>query len=505
MADRPLLMASPSGIHRIRAHVGRRRFLYLSLVLHLLPLGTLGYLHHAADVRTESARRERLVETGMQLTVQARLEKRVQDMAQIKALLEQSTAGKPAPAPEPAAQPATGRRPPAALLKDARNLSRAIDTIERDIKADQLARELKIPKEKALERLAQQPKPEEAVPEPTTRDEAAARIAQLEARARKALEQRRQQLERQPQDAPVPAAPSSASRPATPLRPGPAGANGKGKQDTSIAQREQSGASRNGRAGAGGTGNGEGAGGAGLGDGTGNSGASRTTILNQIAAFANPDLPDRRTVEYTGLLADYYDHGIGRIPALDTKPMLKGAGRIIGAGGSYANRVYVNSWYLIGPFQGKHGGGLFSNGRFAPEDAVALDAVYRGKANRLLQWKYVNMATYPLIPADAAENAVYYGYTELMLDEEQDLVIWVGADDDAQLWINDKLAWKGGNVNKDWFFSEIYNTANTYVRDYNLTEDKRVAHFRKGRNRLLFKLSNGPTRLFFSLVLTKAP
>jgi hypothetical protein len=46
-------------------------------------------------------------------------------------------------------------------------------------------------------------------------------------------------------------------------------------------------------------------------------------------------------------------------------------------------------------------------------------------------------------------------------------------------------------------------TRNTYVRDYNLSEGKRTVHFRKGRNKLFFKLSNGPTRLFFSLVLTK--
>jgi hypothetical protein len=113
------------------------------------------------------------------------------------------------------------------------------------------------------------------------------------------------------------------------------------------------------------------------------------------------------------------------------------------------------------------------------------------------------MARYPLMPPVPAEDAVYYGYTELMLDREQDLAIWVAADDDARLWLNDRLVWEGGNVHKDWFFSEIYNTRNTYVRDYNLSEGKRVVHFRKGRNKLFFKLSNGPTRLFFSLVLTK--
>jgi hypothetical protein len=176
---------------------------------------------------------------------------------------------------------------------------------------------------------------------------------------------------------------------------------------------------------------------------------------------------------------------------------------MIGPGGTYANRVWVNRWYLIGPFDGRHGEGLFANYRHPPEQGVVLDAAYRGKGGRLVTWDYVDMARYPLIPPVPAEDAVYYGYTELMLDAEQDLTIWVGADDDAQLWLNDRLVWKGGNVDKDSFFGQIYETRNSYVRDYNLNEGRRVVHFRKGRNKLFFKLSNGPTRLFFSLVLTK--
>jgi hypothetical protein len=183
--------------------------------------------------------------------------------------------------------------------------------------------------------------------------------------------------------------------------------------------------------------------------------------------------------------------------------MVKGAGRIIGPGGTYANRVWINRWYVIGPFDGRHGAGLFANYRHPPEQGVVLDAAYRGKGGRLVTWDYVDMARYPLMPPVHAEDAVYYGYTELRMDAEQDLTIWVGADDDAQLWLNDRLVWAGGNVHKDWFFNQVYETRNTFVRDYNLSEGKRRVHFRKGRNKLFFKLSNGPTRIFFSLVLTK--
>lgn len=90
-----------------------------------------------------------------------------------------------------------------------------------------------------------------------------------------------------------------------------------------------------------------------------------------------------------------------------------------------------------------------------------------------------------------------------MVDRDEDLTAWIGADDDAQLWLNDRLVWAGGSIDKGWFFGRIYETSDDDVRNYNLSEGKRTVHFRKGRNKLFFKLSNGPTRLFFSLVLTK--
>ncbi|KQQ32942.1 hypothetical protein ASF61_12675 [Duganella sp. Leaf126] len=457
----------------VRAHVGRHRFLYLSLALHALPLAALGYFGYTGKLRVEAAQRERLVESGMQQTEQARLEKRVQAMAQIKSLLEQSTGGKH-PAPSDPRQhegqilPGAQQTGTNTLMAQARALSRTIETIEQDIKAEELAKLLQLSKEKAVARLAEMRKPAQPETEPTTRAEAAEKIAQLEAKARQVLAQRRQQLERRRDGIAVTAA-------ASPKRDHGRPAAAAAGQEAGVA-----------------------------GDG-GGGGAPAPTTLERIAAFTNPDLPDRQTTEYkAGGIFNYVDRGIGHIPAVDAQHTVNGTGRIIGAGGEYGNRIYVNAWYLIGPFQGKRLGELFSNYRYPPDDAVVLDAVYRGKGNRLLKWEYVNLATYPLIPSDEAENAVYYGYTEVMLDEERDMTIWVGADDDAQLWINDKLAWKGGNYRKQWFFDEIYETKNTYVADYNLSEGKRVVRFRKGRNQLLFKLSNGPTRLFFSLVLTSA-
>jgi hypothetical protein len=457
------------------AHMRRHPFLLLSVALHAVPLAVLVHLgsRHIEHARIE--RQQRQVEAGARLTAQARLDKRVHDMERIKSLLEQSAAAQPAPGKDEEVQFSAQPKAPDELLKQAKELSRKIDALERDAKAERLAKLLDIPKDKALEQIAKTPAPEEPpAPAPKDAADAAAQIEKLEAKARDVLEQRRKDLEQQQNGVQVAASEAGAAQRGAGKGQGNANAHGQG----------------NGKLGKG------------IGNGTA-SGAGRV-MLDRIAAFKNPDLPDRATKAYAGDgLRPFLDGGAGRVPDVDASTMVKGAGRIIGPGGTYANRVWVNRWYVIGPFDGRHGEGVFANYRHPPEQGVVLDAAYRGKGGRLVKWDYVDMARYPLMPPMQAEDAVYYGYTELMIDAEQDLTMWVGADDDAQLWLNDRLVWAGGNVLKDWFFNEVYETRNTFVRDYNLSEGRRTVHFRKGRNKLFFKLSNGPTRIFFSLVLTK--
>jgi len=463
-------------------HLRRHPFIYLSLLLHAVPLVALYHLGSQRIELVQRERQQRQVESGARLTAQARLEKRVHDMERIKSLLEQSTAAHPAAHSadnkEDEVQFSAQPKAPEQLLKQAKDLARKIDEIERDTKAEQLAKLLDIPKKKALKQVAEKAKAAEPpAAEPRTPAEAAAQIEQLEAKARVALEERRHQLEQQQNGVQVAGDAAGAAQRGT----GKGNGKGNGQGD--------------------GTGNGNGLSGQGLGNG--NTGGVGRTTLDRIAAFSNPDMPDRATQAYIGGAGTMFGGGVARIPTVDAASMVKGAGRMIGPGGTYANRVWVNRWYLIGPFDGRHGDGLFANYRHPPEQGVVLDAAYRGKGGRLVKWDYVDMARYPLEPPVHAEDAVYYGYTELMLDAEQDLTMWVGADDDAQLWVNDRLVWKGGNVDKDSFFGQVYETRNTYVRDYNLSEGRRIVHFRKGRNKLFFKLSNGPTRIFFSLVLTK--
>lgn len=443
--------------------VRRYPFLALSLAAHAALLGVLymgAYRVQQDQQRIQRSREQPSVDAGERLTERARLEKRVRDMARIKSRLESGAAGK-----DDDVQFSARPRTPEELLEEARKLSRKIDDIERDARAERLAQLLRIPKQKALEKIAQTRKPEQpAGAEPGKPVDAAARIEQLEAKAREALARRGRQLEQQ-QDgtrvAAVESRSSSAARQGGPGRP-PGSAPGPGS----------------------------------LG------GLSISSVLGTIDAFIKSDRAGRG-IEANIVAGNHddVDRTIVRIPEIPAGARVKGAGRIIGPGGPYADRVYVNRWYLIGPFERKHGDAWHSP--YPPEQAVVLDAAYRGKDGRLLKWEYVDSSNYPLVPPQTAEEAVYYGYTELMVDKEQDLTIWVGANDDAQLWLNDRLVWRGRHVAKASFYREVNDMGTPHGGDYNFSEGKRVVHLRQGRNKLFFKLSNGLGSLFFSLVLTK--
>ncbi|HBF52194.1 MAG TPA: hypothetical protein DDX04_19705 [Massilia sp.] len=186
-------------------------------------------------------------------------------------------------------------------------------------------------------------------------------------------------------------------------------------------------------------------------------------------------------------------------PKVDANRMRAGAGRIFGAGAPFANRVYLDSWYMIGPFAGV-GQESIDNG-YPPESIVDLDAVYAGIGGRALRWRYEQFGRYPLVPAGYTEAAVYYGYTEIDMDRERDVVLAMGADDDAKLWVNDELVWQSGKQLKPWYRMHFkYLTGR--IATLNLNETTRTVRLRKGRNSLLFKLYNGSGATFVSVVMT---
>ena len=482
----------------------RHPFVMLSALAHVVALSLLYYFgSYQVAVAQQAAMVSQSVQRTSQMSSQTRTAKRVQDMEKIKSLMEQSRAEHAAEAStrpqddEVDFEATSLPKKPEELLAEARALAESIDDIAKDLKAEDMAKLLKIPKKEAREQLEAASKP---IAPPALDDAAAApasdsaqlaqAIESLEQQAREALAERARALERQEQGVSVNTDPLDKSVKDTD-RNRQAAQTGSASQLDKLPVRPAMG---QGGASNGAGQNGGGGGGGGDGDDHG--------IRGQMAHFINRDKGMPRNAKnddwalQRATIAS--QHAAGYIPA---RKAVKGTGRLFGAGGEYAERVFVNSWYVIGPFDSKHGYGVFHNRNYSypPEQAVLLDAVYIGKDQRLLKWQYVSDASYPLIPQDAEVHAVYYGYTELMMDEARDITMSIGADDEAQIWLNDKLVWINSGASKNFFFMNAY----VHQRDLDMTEGMRRVHFKKGRNKLLFKLSNGTQGTFFSMVLSK--
>ena len=188
----------------------------------------------------------------------------------------------------------------------------------------------------------------------------------------------------------------------------------------------------------------------------------------------------------------------GRADATALASQWRAEGRTLGSGGARADRVYLNVWYIAGPFAGR--GPASQATVYPPEQGVNLDAVYAGAAGRSLRWRYVNEARYPLVPQPEAENAVYYAYTEVFAEQAQDVWLDLGADDDARLWLNDELVWTSDNGDKPWYTAP-YSSLGKQVAAYGLVEASQRVHLQAGRNTLLLKLYNGCCLMFFSVVM----
>ena len=440
--------------------ISRRPYLSLSIVAHA---ALLALMYYYGSYQPELRQQEADVASSLRATSRASTAKRLQDLATIKQLLEKSadrvdTTAEPSP--DPSAIPET----PEEMLERARDLSKAIEQLDEEIRAEELAKltgEPEAPPEPPISEPLTTQQPVAAEPPANVTEEQAAReIAELEAKARTTLEKRRQRLEARENGVPVEG-----------RQPG-SGEQGEGSSEAGSSV-----------------------------EGSG----SDTAVRKEIGEFIDARERTEQTggTNYASQGSDIFDRSYLQVPPVDASSLVLGRGRMLGAGGEYANRVYVNSWYAIGPFPGRNGAGLFDNPSYPPEKAVLLDAVYYGKDQRLLKWRYVTAQGYPFYPPDPAEDSVYYGYTEVYVDQACDLTAWIGADDDVQVYVNDRLVWKGGNVGKRPYFDAIFNPNSTFERDYNRTEGKRVVHFNKGRNRIFFKLSNGPNLGFVSLVLTR--
>lgn len=190
--------------------------------------------------------------------------------------------------------------------------------------------------------------------------------------------------------------------------------------------------------------------------------------------------------------------GVSGIAKLETGMDGLEPGNIYGSSGVPAIWGFVNSWYVIGPFDNPNRVNLTR--KFAPESVVDLDASYIGKGGKTVRWEYVQATATKqdnhwlpstakksmVLPEYSGEYEIWYAYTEIFMEEECDLWLGIGSDDRSDIWLNDFKIWSSSNKLKAWRIDEGF----------------RRVHLRKGRNKILARIENGHWNFGWSICLT---
>jgi hypothetical protein len=418
------------------------------------------------------------VAQSLERTAQRQMRRELRAMEEIRDALAQSAgetsgdgAGKPTAA-DPAAR--------------AQELARQIDAVREKTRAMEMARLLNIPEAEARKRVRAETaaRPDARPPKHLQQLRPEAQVAQLLLQAKDALAQRRAELLAQRQGVPVKPAvetPHGGTAGKAGARTANSGGGGPGNGKT---------AGQGNRAGAGGSVHDPAA-----------AGSAVEALASGLAMGAPGAITDSSIDMSSTAFSDTRSYGAYlEPPPVDAAHLRPGQGRTLGAGGPYATRVFLDTWYVIGPFEGA--GHDSQNAVYPPERGVDLDAVYFGKNDLPVRWTFQQNAHYPSVPLPRAENAVYYAWTEVTVDRDMDLWVWIGGDDDTKMWFNDRLVWLSGtSLDKPWY-RQAFTTLDG-MDTMNLTEGQRKLHFKQGRNSILLKLYNGISLMFYSVVLSR--
>ena len=151
--------------------------------------------------------------------------------------------------------------------------------------------------------------------------------------------------------------------------------------------------------------------------------------------------------------------------------------------GRNADWMFLDSWYLIGPWPNENRRNL--NTKFPPESIINLDATYLTESGKKLSWQFFQSGSEQIVPPRLGEYQIGYAYTELWAEAECDRWISIGSDDQSKIWVNGELVWKSSDILKGW----------------NPREGLRKIHLSKGNNRILLRLENGWRGCGFSIIV----
>ncbi len=206
----------------------------------------------------------------------------------------------------------------------------------------------------------------------------------------------------------------------------------------------------------------------------------------QVSPDGRPDIKDltRETAEKgkaaLPLFRQHDDHGrLAGLPNLEDAEYV--FGRKIVEDGRPAEWMFLDTWYIIGPFPNPFRANL--DRKFPPETVIDLDATYTGKDGREVRWVFHQEGSWTVLPPQGEEYAIFYAFTEVYVERPMDLWVAIGSDDKGHVWLNDQPIWISGDRLKGWRVDEGF----------------RKVHFRRGVNRVLYRIENGWLQVSFSL------
>jgi len=175
--------------------------------------------------------------------------------------------------------------------------------------------------------------------------------------------------------------------------------------------------------------------------------------------------------------------------AFDVKPVF---GRKIATDGQQAEWMSIDTWWFIGPFSHPGRQNIEDlDKKYPPEEIVDLGAVYSGKSGQRIRWKHRMTRFVRIEPPseDVDRYAIWYAYTELYSDRDQELWCSFGSDDYSKVWLEGKLVYASGKQVKPWAPNQDY----------------RKIRFKHGYNRMLVKLENAGGTTGFTVVICLDP
>lgn len=155
--------------------------------------------------------------------------------------------------------------------------------------------------------------------------------------------------------------------------------------------------------------------------------------------------------------------------------------------------LFVGTWYVIGPWEA--GKGINFAERHPPENGIDLSAEYfdgkfadePGHIDQVLSWRFYQSDRRKCEPPRVYGAATYYWYTEVFSDVERPVIFALGQDDGSRVWLNDVLIYDSRSGGGGGIFDEINGL-------------RRVT-LRKGYNKILVRLVNGPTYAHQRLII----